>query len=79
MQQRLRLVVSALVAAAVLSLFSSNFAQAEDFQYATIGWWGVTYREVDDLNGCQATAHFNDETTISIALIQDVSSRSWHV
>jgi S1-C subfamily serine protease len=77
MRPRLRLAV--IGGAVLLSVLFCNFAQATDSNYATIGWWQIIYREVSDLNGCQATARFEDQTEIVIALIQNSNSRSWHV
>ena len=85
MRQRLHLVIgcaNAVITAAVLSLsvFFCNFAQAaEDVEYAKVGWWRIIYREVDNLNGCQATARFSDQTEIAIALIQEGNSKAWNV
>jgi S1-C subfamily serine protease len=84
MRQRLQFVIgcaNAVITAAVLlvSLFFCNFAQAEDVPYATIGWWRVIYREVANLTGCQATARFDDETVVAMALIQDGNGKGWNV
>ena len=85
MRLRLHLVIgcaTTVITAAVLLLnvFFCNFAQAaEDVDYAKIGWWRIIYREVDNLTGCQASVSFNDQTEISIALIQDGYAKDWHV
>ena len=85
MRQRLHFVIgcaNAVITAAVLSLsvFFCNFAQAaRDVDYATIGWWRIIYREVDNVAGCQATARFNDQTEIAMALIQAGNSKAWNV
>jgi S1-C subfamily serine protease len=85
MRERLHFVIgcaSAVITAAVLlmNVFFANFAQAaEDVDYAKIGWWRIIYRQVDNLTGCQASVTFNDQTEISIALIQDGYAKEWHV
>ena len=82
MRLSLRLVVdrAALqIAAALISfvVFSPNFTQAADVHYSTIGWWQITYREVDDTTGCEAKTEFQDQTRISIDLIQADDGKSW--
>jgi S1-C subfamily serine protease len=80
MRLSLRLVVdraALLIAAALLVVFSPNFTQAADVHYSTIGWWQITYREVDDSTGCEAKTEFQDQTRISIDLIQADDGKSW--
>lgn len=81
MRKKSRLLFVAKAAALLwLNLFFCNFAQAAgDVAYSTIGGWQVGYREVDTLTGCQAAAHFRDETTITLALIQTGNSKNWMV
>ena len=71
--------LTVLLALLLANLLSYDFARATDVEYATIGWWTITYREVDTLSGCHATARFQDKTEIEVALIQETNSRSWLV
>ncbi len=71
-----------LIATAFLSLaalFCGFVEAAADVDYSKVGWWQIAYREVEDLSGCQATAEFDDQTRISIALIQDDNRQAWSV
>jgi S1-C subfamily serine protease len=71
-----------LIAASVMSLsvFIGDCVQAAgDAEYSKVGWWHITYREVTDMTGCQASAEFQDQTRISIALIREDDSKSWTV
>jgi serine protease Do len=53
-----------------LNLFIGNCAEAgADAEYAKIGWWQISYGEVNDLTGCQAVARFKDQTELVLALI----------
>jgi serine protease Do len=62
-----------------LNLLFSNFIEAAaDAEYAKIGWWQISYREVDDWSGCQAAARFDDQTQLMLALIGDYS-KHWTV
>jgi S1-C subfamily serine protease len=75
-------ILKILTAVALLwaNLFLCNFAQASgDINYSAIGWWQIIYREVGALTGCQATAQFQDQTTIKLALIQEGTDKKWVV
>jgi hypothetical protein len=72
-------VLTALLALLLANALSCKLALAAEEDYATIGWWKITYREVDSLRGCQATARFQDNTEIEMALVQETESRSWVV
>jgi uncharacterized protein YecT (DUF1311 family) len=37
-------------------------ADNEEDEYAKIGWWSITHREVNGLSGCSARAQFIDQT-----------------
>jgi hypothetical protein len=77
--RRAGILVKFIAAAAVGLLWLGCNAQAEDVDYSKIGWWQIVYREVETLNGCQATARFQDQTEVSMALIQDGDRKSWMV
>ena len=52
-------------------------AQAEDTAYGKKGWWGINYREFEDSNGCYAVAKFQDQTLISLDLLQTDKGKAW--
>jgi hypothetical protein len=81
MQQKRRTshVLAAALASLWLSSMFSNSAQAEDADYAQIGWWQIIYRDTGTQTGCQAEARFNDQTNIAMALVQQDGSKSWFV
>ncbi|SDJ47312.1 Trypsin-like peptidase domain-containing protein [Bradyrhizobium sp. Rc2d] len=61
-----------------LNLLFCNGAQASrETDYAKIGWWQISYREVDALAGCEASARFNDQTEVIVALLRDRNTTSW--
>jgi serine protease Do len=68
-----------IAACALLSFFAFNAAARADAAYSHVGWWQITYREVEDINGCDATAQFEDQTSLEMALIQTASAKSWTV
>jgi hypothetical protein len=45
----------------------SNFAQAQDTQFAKVGWWSIGYTASDEFSNCSASARFKDETLFDIA------------
>ena len=61
-----------------LASFCCDIARA-DVDYAEIGWWKIRHRAVDALSGCLATAHFQDQTQIEMALIQQGSTKQWTI
>lgn len=69
-------IAAALLLVGGLMLCSSP-ARAQDNVYAKIGWWEIRYKEFKDMNGCDATAQFQDQTTIQMALIQIGTEKSW--
>lgn len=71
--------LTALLALLLADLLPCDFARATDVEYAKIGWWTITYRELDALSGCHATARFQDKTEIEMALVQEADSKSWLV
>jgi hypothetical protein len=48
-------------------------------EYARIGWWTIANRVVGSMNGCDATAQFQDQTFFQMALIQSGPNREWAV
>jgi serine protease Do len=81
MQQKRR-ILQAMAAALVLLCLSPLIcisAQAEDADYAQIGWWQIIYRHTGTQTGCQAEARFSDQTNIAMALVQQDDSKSWLV
>lgn len=72
-----------MITAAALGLLWLNSlmgnALAEDIDYAQIGWWKIIYRDTGALTGCQAETRFNDQTEITMALVQEGNSKSWLV
>lgn len=63
-----------------LSLLFCNPAQAaKETDYAKIGWWQISYREVDRLAGCEAAARFRDQTQVIIALLWEGNTSSWFI
>ena len=68
-----------ILALLLANLLSCDFARASEIDFATIGWWTITYRETDTLRGCQATARFQDKTEMEMALVQETDSKSWLV
>jgi uncharacterized protein/S1-C subfamily serine protease len=53
-------------------------ARLPDKEYTRIGWWTITYRVVGNMNGCDATAQFQDQTSFQMSLVQSVSSeKEW--
>jgi serine protease Do len=69
---------SVLLALPLLGLLSHDLAQAEE-EYAKIGWWRISYREVENLRGCEAAAKFQDQTEFALSLIQGDGNKSWVV
>ena len=52
--------------------------QYDGSSYAKIGWWTGSYRIVGNMNGCDATAQYQDQTFFQMSLIQSVSSeKEW--
>jgi S1-C subfamily serine protease len=46
--------------------------------YSNIGFWTITHRIVGNLNGCDATANFRDQTFFQMAFVQsDTSNNEW--
>jgi S1-C subfamily serine protease len=53
-------------------------SRVPDREYARIGWWTITYRVVASMNGCDATARFQDQTSFQMSLIQSAASeKEW--
>jgi serine protease Do len=52
-------------------------AHEEETDYGKIGWWSIAHRVVDNLSGCSATAHFMDQTTLELALVQSDAGKGW--
>jgi S1-C subfamily serine protease len=64
----------------LLSLFSYNFANAGGREeYVKIGGWKISYGEDNNLTGCDATAHFQDQTELVLAFLQEEGSSTWVV
>jgi hypothetical protein len=64
------------LAAAFLSFRTQAVA---DVEYSKVGWWQVSYKEVDELTGCDARAEFQDQTKIAIAFIRGDNNEGWSV
>jgi S1-C subfamily serine protease len=79
MSMSLNLQQARTVAAVIVSLVFSNATQAAEIEYSKVGWWQVSYREVDELTGCHATAEFQDQTKIAIAFIRGDNHEGWSV
>lgn len=69
-------ITAALLLLAGLVLFNFS-AQAAESNYAEVGWWHITYKVVDDMNGCDAGVQFRDQTKFTMALIQTGANKSW--
>jgi serine protease Do len=62
------------------SLSSPPQSRLPDKEYARIGWWTIAHRVVGSMNGCDATAHFQDQTHFQMSLIQSASSeKEWAI
>ena len=62
------------------ALVSITFAaRAEDVEYSRIGWWSISYTKLDDISGCRATAPFDQETVLKMALFHSKSGQEWVV
>jgi serine protease Do len=75
-QARMVATVIMSLAAAFLSFYTQAVA---DVEYSKVGWWQVSYREVDELTGCDARAEFQDQTKIAIAFIRGDNNEGWSV
>lgn len=63
-----------------LNLIFCHFARAEPVaDYSKVGWWQIQYKQVDTVIGCQASAQFQDKTTVTLALIAEAGKRAWVV
>ena len=74
----LHVILAAVLTALCLNAFMCE-AEAQDVQYAQIGWWQIIYRETGTQAGCQAEARFHDQTDIALALVQEGNNKSWYV
>jgi serine protease Do len=54
----------------------SNFAQAQDTQFAKVGWWSIGYTASDEFSNCSASARFKDETLFDMTLMQSETANS---
>ena len=61
----------------ISGVLHTSAAQAEDTNYAKIGWWAINYRELENVNGCYAAASFKDQTLISLDLVQTDKGKAW--
>src|SRR5262245_52835595 len=71
-----RMAAGLLLSALVPSTFA---ARAEDVEYSRIGWWSISYTKLDDISGCHATAPFDQETVLKMALFHSKGGQEWVV
>src|SRR5262245_66019715 len=45
-----------------------NSAAGTGLKFLEIGWWSISYTKLDDMSGCRATAPFDQETVLEMAL-----------
>jgi hypothetical protein len=76
---RLATTVATVITSLAGAFLSFCTQAAADVEYSKVGWWQVSYREVDELTGCDATAEFQDQTKIAIAFIRGGNNEGWSV
>jgi serine protease Do len=56
--------------------YLAHTAQAEEIEYAKIGWWTVAYTNLDEFSSCHASSRFRDQTFLQMALMQSATKSS---